>query len=80
MFSLLKLTLLSSQTERLWHYYLLSKKFVTLKNKKIKNKGKKFIKNKRTIQNTRTRITTISFLWAKTQIGDKREAKMGICP
>ena len=40
----------------------------------------KFIKNKRTIQNTTTRITTISFLRAKTQIGDKREAKMGICP
>ena len=37
MFSLLKLTLLSSQTERLWHYYLLSKKFIPLK----KNKKKK---------------------------------------
>ena len=39
MFSLLKLTLLSSQTERLWHYYLLSKKFIPLKKnkKKVRN-------------------------------------------
>ena len=39
MFSLLKLTLLSSQTERLWHCYLLSKKFIPLKKnkKKVRN-------------------------------------------